>query len=116
MPMRPPRSRRARRAGWVVAVAFAIVVGGCAGSSAPAPSGTTDAGFPLGSFSKELTEPIDGHVRVVWTFAPDGRFTEVQFALDFSDKLAHITPRDGQWEATYRALQAQARKALAETT
>jgi hypothetical protein len=31
-------------------------------------------------------------------------------------KLVHITPRDGRWEATYRALQAEARKALAEAT
>lgn len=28
-------------------------------------------------------------------------------------RIAHVTPRQGQWEATYRALQAEARRALA---
>jgi hypothetical protein len=57
------------------------------------------------------------------------RKVEMVYAADHADallriealeellaKLAHVTPRDGQWEATYRVLQAEARKALAENT
>lgn len=29
-------------------------------------------------------------------------------------RLAHITPRDGEWERTYRALQAEARRLVAQ--
>ena len=29
-------------------------------------------------------------------------------------QLAHTTPRDGEWERTYRALQARAQKALSQ--
>lgn len=31
-------------------------------------------------------------------------------------QLAHTTPREGEWERTYRALQARARRALATLT
>jgi hypothetical protein len=55
------------------------------------------------------------------------RRAEVVMATDHADalgriealeeilgRIAHVTPRDGRWEATYRALQQDARKALAE--
>ena len=39
-------------------------------------------GFPLGTFAKEISDPDLGHVRLVWTFEPDGRYAEIPFALD----------------------------------
>jgi hypothetical protein len=55
------------------------------------------------------------------------RKVEMVYAADHADallriealeeivaRIAHVTPREGQWEATYRALQHEARKALAD--
>ncbi len=56
---------------------------GCSTSARlPPPRGSDRAGFPLGSFSKELDDPSAGRVRIVWTFAADGRWTEIQLARD----------------------------------
>lgn len=38
----------------------------------------------------------------------------VQKAVDMLNRVAHSTPREGQWERSYRALQDQARQAIAE--
>jgi hypothetical protein len=81
MSMRPPH-RRTSAATWTVVVAIAFIVAGCAGSTSPAPTGTTTAGFPLGSYAKEVDDPVVGRTRIVWTFTADGRFTEVPLALD----------------------------------
>ena len=55
------------------------------------------------------------------------RKVEMVYAADHADallriealeeilaRIAHVTPRPGQWEATYRALQRDARQALAD--
>ena len=36
----------------------------------------------------------------------------VQLATDVLGRVAHSTPREGQWERSYRALQEQARAAI----
>ena len=79
---RSTRTQGIRLAALVAAAVVGILVAGCAGSSVPAPSGTTTAGFPLGSFSKVLEDPDVGRSLIVWTFTADGRFTEVPIALD----------------------------------
>ena len=74
--------RWAREPHRVVVIARRAVLRRLQRPSSPAPSGTTDAGFPLGSFSKEVDDPDGGRMRIVWTFGADGRFTEVPIALD----------------------------------
>jgi len=36
----------------------------------------------------------------------------LQMAVDMLGRVAHSTPREGQWERSYRALQEQARAAI----
>jgi len=38
----------------------------------------------------------------------------VQGAVDMLGRVAHSTPREGQWERSYRALQDQAREGIAK--
>jgi hypothetical protein len=67
----------------VVALAAGALVAACASTRVPSSEHPTAAsGFPMGGFTKELTDIELGHVRLVWTFEPDGRWTEVPFALD----------------------------------
>ena len=73
----------------LISGAAAMVVAACGASIAPA-TGTgapsadpvTAAGFPLGSFAKEVQEPQHGRIRLVWTFEDGGRWAEVPFALE----------------------------------
>ena len=67
---------------WLAATAAAILIAACAVPAGSPPSGTTSAGFPLGSYSKVLDDPDLGRSLIVWTFTADGRFTEVPIALD----------------------------------
>jgi hypothetical protein len=67
----------------VMALAAAALVGACASPRVPSSENPTAAsGFPLGAFTKELSDGELGHVRLVWTFEPDGRWAEVPFALE----------------------------------
>ena len=64
-------------------LAIGVLALGCT-ASAPGPSDHPEgpSGFPLGTFSKELTDPELGRVRLVWDFEPDGRYAEIPLALD----------------------------------
>jgi hypothetical protein len=75
-------SRSASMLGGVL-LATGVLVAACA-TSAPQSSASpiSSSGFPLGTFSKELTDPELGRVRLVWDFEPDGRYAEIPFALD----------------------------------
>jgi hypothetical protein len=75
-------SRSASVLGGIV-LATGVLVAAC-GSSAPPPSdhAVGASGFPLGTFSKELSDPELGRVRLVWDFEPDGRYAEIPLALD----------------------------------
>jgi hypothetical protein len=66
-----------------ILLATGVLVAACA-TSTPAPRDhpISPSGFPLGTFSKELSDPELGRVRIVWDFEPDGRYVEVPFALD----------------------------------
>ena len=59
---------------------------------------------------------MDRKVEMVYAADHAQALVRIEELEGLLDKLAHVTPRDGQWEATYRALQAQARKALAESS
>jgi hypothetical protein len=75
-------SRSASMLGGIL-FATGVLVGGCAASvQAPSDHPISSSGFPLGTFSKELSHPELGRVRLVWDFEPDGRYAEVPFALD----------------------------------
>ena len=64
------------------AIVASVILAACAGASEP-PSGTDPAtGFPYGVFSKEVTDPDLGRVRLDWVFGPDGRWAEVPIPLD----------------------------------
>jgi hypothetical protein len=79
--VRGRRSGGSRRAA-VVALVAGFVIAACVGVTAP-PRGTDPAsGFPYGAFTKEITDPDLGHVRIDWVFGPDGRYAEVQIPLD----------------------------------
>ena len=84
MSMRPLPIRRTRRAfRWLVLASAGLLVVGCGGAAPPpAAGGTTATGFPLGSFEKQVDDPAVGRTRMVWTFTDDGRYTEIQLALD----------------------------------
>jgi len=66
-----------------ILLATGVLVSGCA---TPAPTGSDHAigpsGFPLGTYSKEISDHDLGRVRLVWVFEPDGRYAEVPIALD----------------------------------
>ena len=59
---------------------------------------------------KILMVAKDEHERVVEELAQARAL--VQTAVDMLGRVAHSTPRAGQWERSYRALQEQAREAI----
>jgi len=59
---------------------------------------------------KILMVAKDEHERVVEELARTRSL--VQMAVDMLGRVAHSTPREGQWERSYRALQEQARAAI----
>jgi hypothetical protein len=59
---------------------------------------------------KILMVAKDEHERVVEELARARSL--VQMAVDMLGRVAHSTPREGQWERSYRALQEQARAAI----
>lgn len=77
------RRMRARRllVGLTAIVLAALVIACGPRASTIAPYLGSD-GFPVGTFNKEFVDPELGRVRLAWTFAPDGRWSEVPFALD----------------------------------
>jgi len=83
MPTGPRSISRSASALGRILLATGVLVAGCTGS-APTPRDHPlgPSGFPLGTFSKELSGPELGHVRLVWDFEPDGRYAEIPFALD----------------------------------
>ena len=83
MPTGPRSISRSASALGRILIATGVLVAGCTGS-APTPRDHPlgPSGFPLGTFSKELSGPELGHVRLVWDFEPDGRYAEIPFALD----------------------------------
>ena len=98
MSMRPSWIRRAGRGSRLVVLAAAtLLVTGCGASSAPAPGGVSAAGFPLGSFEKQVDDPAVGPTRMVWTFTADGQYTEIQLAVD--GQRVDIVPIRGTFTA-----------------
>ena len=76
----PGRSRGMTLA--LVSAIASLALSGCVAASAP-PSGRDAAtGFPFGVYSKEMTDPDLGRVRLDWIFGPDGRWAEVPIPLD----------------------------------
>jgi hypothetical protein len=61
---------------------------------------------------KILMVAKDEHERVVERLAQAQRL--VQTAIAMLGRVAHSTPREGQWERSYHALQEQAREAIAK--
>ena len=61
---------------------------------------------------KILMVAKDEHERVAAELA--AARTLVRTAIDMLGRVAHSTPREGQWERSYRALQEQARAAIAK--
>jgi len=83
MPTGPRSISRSASALGVIVLATGLLIAGCAGSAPAArdhPVGPS--GFPLGTFSKEMSHPELGRVRLVWDFEPDGRYAEIPLALD----------------------------------
>jgi hypothetical protein len=85
-----PRSI-SRSASVLAGIAFAI--GALAAACTPSQPSSGDhpvgpSGFPLGTFSKEMSDPELGRVRFVWDFEPDGRYAEIPLALDGQTLLA----------------------------
>lgn len=61
---------------------------------------------------KILMVAKDEHERVVAELVQGRQL--VQAAIAMLNRIVHSTPRDGQWERSYRALQEQARDAVAK--
>jgi len=80
------------------------IVAACAGASRSVPAQGSDpvSGFPLGAFAKEINDPTDGRVRLVWTFEPGGRFAESPQALD--GQALDWPPVRGTWTADAEAV------------
>jgi hypothetical protein len=73
----------------VIALVAGILAASCASTRvASSEHPIAASGFPLGSFAKEVRLPDLGHIRLVWTFEPDGRYAEIPFALDGQTLLA----------------------------
>lgn len=64
------------------AIALAGLLTACGSRGAPIAPGIRPDGFPVGTFTKDFVDPQLGNVRLAWTFALDGRWSEVPFALD----------------------------------
>lgn len=56
----------------------------------------------------------DRRVEMVYATDHADALLRIEALEEIVRKIAAITPREGQWESSYRALQQQARKALAE--
>jgi len=61
---------------------------------------------------KILMVAMDEHERVIAEL--ERARALVQGAVDMLGRVAHSTPREGQWERSYRALQDQAREGIAK--
>ena len=61
---------------------------------------------------KILMVAKDDHERVAEQLAQAR--ARVRTAIDMLGRVAHSTPHEGQWERSYRALQEQARTAIAK--
>ena len=73
----------------VIVLVAGILAASCAAARVPSSEHPIAAsGFPLGSFAKEVRHPDLGHIRLVWTFEPDGRYAEIPFALDGQTLMA----------------------------
>ena len=84
-----PRSISRSASVLVVVLMASFVAASCSTGRVPSsehPIGA--AGFPLGAFAKEVQLPDLGHIRLVWTFEPDGRYAEIPFALDGQTLMA----------------------------
>lgn len=79
---RTRRQSRSRRYVGVVVACFVAVAQGCGPAPAPITDGIGAQGFPVGTFTKDREDYVLGRVRIAWTFGPDGRWTEVPFALE----------------------------------
>jgi hypothetical protein len=88
-------------AGAVLLIAAgASALAGCTAAAPPSiDPGARDpaSGFPLGSFSKEVHDPVAGRLRLVWTFEPDGGYAEIPVALD--GQTLDWPPIRGAWAA-----------------
>ena len=79
-----PRSI-SRSASMLVVIVFVAgypVAASCASARVPSSEHPIGAGVPAGGFAKEIQHPDLGHIRLVWTFEPDGRYAEIPIALD----------------------------------
>ena len=56
----------------------------------------------------------DRKVEMVYAVDHADALLRIEALEEFVHKLAHVTPREGQWESTYRALQAEARTVLGD--
>jgi hypothetical protein len=84
MPMGPRSTSRSVSTLGAIVLAAGVAVASCT-TSGGAPSNAhaiAPSGFPLGTYSKEFSDPELGRVRFVWDFEPDGRYAEIPFALD----------------------------------
>ena len=54
----------------------------------------------------------DRRVDMVYAVDHADALARIEALEELVGKIAHITPREGQWEAGYRALQAEARRLL----
>jgi len=56
----------------------------------------------------------DRKVEMVYAWDHAQALLRVEALEEIVRRIASVTPREGQWESTYRALQADARRTLAE--
>jgi hypothetical protein len=82
MPTGPRSISRSASALGGILLAAGVLAAGCSAASPSRDHAVGPSGFPLGTFSKELSHPELGRVRLVWDFEPDGRYAEVPLALD----------------------------------
>jgi hypothetical protein len=95
------RHRRAAISELVLAFGALVIMNACSSpTGTPLVGGLTNgqSGFPLGSFAKAFREPEQGHIRLIWTFGEDGRWTEVPVALDGQTIMA--PPIRGRYSVT----------------
>jgi hypothetical protein len=100
MPISQRGVSRSFAAALLLVATVASSVAACASAARPSTEpGALDpaSGFPLGSFAKEVHDPVAGRLRLVWTFAPDGGYAEIPFALD--GQTLDWPPIRGTWAA-----------------
>jgi hypothetical protein len=100
--------REFRAAGWIVMTDYiqAWQCIGCGKIEAPQPC------IGVCRDRKILMVAKDEHERVLGDL--ERARAQVQSAADMLGRVAHSTPRAGQWERSYRALQDQAREGIAK--